>query len=698
MTTWGQPLKLGALSSLRSLNIINLNDLNAPQREAAGTIDGPVLILAGAGSGKTRTITYRIAYMIENLGIDPSIILGVTFTNKAAKEMKERVAHLIGTKKAKSVTLATFHSLCVRILQKEIDKLGYNKNFSIYDTSDQLSIVREALQCFKDEKKYDKSEILSKIGFLKNQGIGPETYKTSRHYDATSETDVAAEFVYNFYQDKLLFYNAIDFDDILFLTTKLFRENPALAEEYSRKFRYIMVDEYQDTNPLQFQVILALTATHNNLCVVGDDDQSIYAFRGADISNILNFEKYFSGAKVVKLEENYRSYSGILALANHVIKENKKRKEKSLFTQKQTPDLPLLWAMGNSEHEAQSVAEEINAHRKKGHSLTDIAILYRSNTQAPLIEEQLRMNDIPYALLGGQKFYDKKEIKDLIAYLLLIENTSDELALRRIINVPHRGIGQVTLKKYLERASTQKMTLFKTIEVLPAVDPNRAESMKAFTALIRKFQQLFKMEPLPMALGKLIAELNYYDYIDRQYDNAKLAEVKRNDVDSFIRSAERFMTYENTNHSLKDFIERVLLKDSQDKEDEEAEQKNEVTMMTLHSSKGLEFDIVYLMGMEEETLPHKRTIAMGEDIDEERRLCYVGITRARKKLVMTYCKERTIYGKKVPRHKSRFVKSLEGKKLFIEQDRTTFGHLTPEEVENYKQDFFANLLNKLGDD
>jgi len=635
--------------------------------------------------------------MIENLGIDPSCILGVTFTNKAAREMRERVAHLLKRDgKGKGITLATFHSLCVRILQKEIDKLGYNKNFSIYDTSDQLSIVREALQHFKDEKKFDKQEILSKIGFLKNQAMGPEDYKRSKHYDSTSEIDVATEYVYNFYQDKLLFYNAIDFDDILFLTVKLFKANIHLANEYSQRFKYIMVDEYQDTNPLQFQVILALTTTHNNLCVVGDDDQSIYSFRGADISNILDFEKRFTGAKVIKLEENYRSNSGILNLANHVIRENKKRKEKSLWTQKKSPELPYLWAMGNSEHEAQTVAEEIAAHRKKGMSLTDIAILYRSNGQAPLIEEQLRMNDIPYALLGGQKFYDKKEIKDLISYLLLIENTNDELAVRRIINVPHRGIGQVTLKKYLERSSANKMSLFKTIEQLPAIDPNRCDSMKSFTTLIRKFQAIFKQMPLPQALGNLIADLNYYDYIDKQYDNAKLAEVKRNDVDSFVRSAERFMTYDNVDHTLKNFIEKVLLKDSQDDEDENAEQKNEVTMMTLHSSKGLEFDIVYLMGMEEETLPHKRTIAMGEDIDEERRLCYVGITRARKKLVMTYCKERTIYGKKHPRHKSRFVKTLEGKKLFTEQDRTTFGHLTPEEVANYKEDFFANLLNKLG--
>ncbi len=653
--------------------------------------------MAGAGSGKTRTITYRIAYMIEQLGIAPSQILGVTFTNKAAKEMRERVGQLLSKGKSKGITLATFHSLCVRILQKEIDKLGYHKNFSIYDTSDQMSIVREALHQFKDEKKFDKGDILSKIGFLKNLGLGPEEFKNTRHFDPASELDVATEFVYHFYQDKLLFYNAIDFDDILFLTVKLFKKHPELAQEYSKNYKYIMVDEYQDTNPLQFQVIMALTTTHQNLCVVGDDDQSIYAFRGADLSNILDFEKRFPGAKVIKLEENYRSNSKILNLANLVIRENKRRKEKTLWTQKETNDLPLLWAMGNSEHEAQTIAEDINAYRKKGNSLTDIAILYRSNTQAPLIEEQLRMNDIPYALLGGQKFYEKKEIKDLIAYLLLIENISDELALRRVINVPQRGIGQVTLKKYLERAGENRQSLFKTVENYPGIDSQRTENMKNFTALIRKFQGIFKSEPLPKAIGLLVNELKFFDYIDKQYENAKLAEVKRNDVDAFIRSAERFMSYERQDYSLKNFIERVLLKDSQDREEEEEEKKNEVTMMTLHSSKGLEFDIVYLVGMEEETLPHKRTITMGEDIDEERRLCYVGITRARKKLIMTYCKERIIYGRKVPRNKSRFVKPLEGKNHFVEQDRTTFGHLTPEEAEQYKSDFFAGLLNKLGE-
>jgi len=676
--------------------MINLNELNPEQREAAKTITGPVLILAGAGSGKTRTVTYRIAHMVDNLCIPASKILGVTFTNKAAREMQQRVQALLGRHACQGITLSTFHSLCIRILKQEIHHLGYRRNFTIYDQSDQMSIVRMALKHFNDDQKFDKKMILSKISFLKNRNITEREYADSEYFDPDSGYDHATQYTYEVYQEKLKFFNAIDFDDILLLTVKLFKDFPDIAKRYSRHYEYIMIDEYQDTNALQFAIVDALTSTHNNLCVVGDDDQSIYAFRGADVSNILNFEKKFSGAKVIKLEENYRSTTPILNLANKVISENKNRKEKRLWSKDTSKDKPILWACGNTDHEAQIVVDDITKSMSDGCHLNEIAILYRSNTQAPPLEDQLRMAQIPYRMLGGQKFYDKKEVKDLIAYLSLFMNPYNEVALRRIINVPNRGIGMATLTKYLELAETRKCSLYQAIESTPALAPNRKEQIVKFTTLIRRFQGQFKGHSIAAPLQQLIEEIEFEQYIARQYDdNPKHAEQRKNDIRLFIESAERFEKFQKGNATLQDFMEKVLLADSQDERDDEESQEagNEVTLMTLHSSKGLEFNQVYLIGMEEDFLPHKRVLRDGEDIGEERRLAYVGITRAKKKLVMTYCKERKIYGKDQVCFKSRFINKLD--KFYIEQDRTTFGHLTPQEAESYKKDFFSGLHDLL---
>ena len=693
-------VKIGRMTDYfnKEIYVISLAGLNEPQRLAASTIDGPVLILAGAGSGKTRTVTYRIAHMIDNLKIPGNQILGVSFTNKAAKEMRERVQTLLGRNKMKGLTLSTFHSLGVKILRSEIHHLGYNQNFTIYDTSDQMTIVREALKDFRGDKNYDRKLILSKIGFLKNNGISPDQYPTSRFFDQESPYDFATEFVYNYYQDKLRFYNAIDFDDILFLTCKLFREHPELATKYSEKFRYIMIDEYQDTNPLQFQVVLALTSTHNNLCVVGDDDQSIYAFRGADLQNILGFEKIFSNAQVIKLEENYRSNAPILDLANEVIKENKERKSKTMWTQKKDGNLPLLWATGDTDHEAAIITDQVVKYQAEGRHMADIAVLYRSNTQLPPLEDQLRLNQIPYTVIGGQKFYEKKEVKDLIAYLSVIENPQDELALRRILNVPHRGVGNATLDKFLAVSKEEKTPLFIAMQSEKFSDLKSFREIKRFTETITKFQTVFKTRSLAESISLLIEEIEYLAYVDSSYDNGKQSVRRKNDVQNFIESANRFTDYFKDKASLKDFLERLLLADSQDKEEEGDDdiRKNEITLMTLHSSKGLEFDIVFLMGMEEEILPHKRTITENTDISEERRLCYVGITRAREQLYMTYAKQRKIYGRDVPRHKSRFVNELVGK-LCTEQDRTTFGHMSEQEAKDYKANFFADLADSLDD-
>lgn len=683
--------------------MISLSGLNDKQREAAETVEGPVLILAGAGSGKTRTITYRVAHMVDNLGIKGDSILGVSFTNKAAKEMRERVVTLLGAKKSRKIALLTFHSLGVRILKKEIDKLGYHLNFSIYDQSDQLAIVREALKLYHAEKKFDQKDVQSKISYLKNAGISENDFADSPHFNPEDPYSHATEYAYRYYQEKLKFYNAIDFDDILFLTLRLFRENPDIARAYSEKYHYIMVDEYQDTNALQFELIRHLTVTHNNLCVVGDDDQSIYGFRGADITNILEFEKTFPEAKVVKLEENYRSVSSILDLANNVIKENKKRRDKTLWSQKKSAHTPILWAMADTDHEAEVVVEDIVRHQGNGGHLGDIAILYRSNTQAPPIEDQLRMSQVPYTIIGGQKFYDKKEVKDLMSYLFVIMNPSDQMAIRRILNIPHRGIGNATLEKYLVKSQEDNIPLFDALEKYPAIDPQRSAGIIKFVEIIRKFKKVFEMHTLSQGISTLIEEIDYLNFIDKQYDNAKQVERRRNDVMHFIESAERFTNYYKENADLKNFCERLLLQDSQDKEEMDEEhdgdvRKNEVTLMTLHSSKGLEFRNVYLMGIEEETLPHKKTISQGEDISEERRLCYVGITRAQEKLVMTYCKQRKLFGKETPRFVSRFLNTLAADNLFIEQDRTTFGHLTEEEATDYKKSFFSNLLGSLDED
>ncbi|MFL5784171.1 MAG: ATP-dependent helicase [Bacteriovoracaceae bacterium] len=668
---------------------ISLSGLNPEQREAAEAIEGPVLILAGAGSGKTRTITYRIAHMLVNLKIPGKQILGISFTNKAASEMKERVSHLVEARHRKGVTLSTFHSLGIRILREDIHHLGYNNLFTIYDQADQMSIVREALKNYRSNKNYDRSIIMSKIGLLKNNGISVEEFPKSKFYDSESDYDGATEYVYHYYQDKLQFCNALDFDDILFLVVKLFLKFPDVAKKYSERFKYVMVDEYQDTNTLQFGLIQALTSTHQNICVVGDDDQAIYGFRGADISNILNFEKQFANTKVVKLEENYRSTLPILDLANTVIKENTNRKEKTMRTSQTEGAQPLLWATGESDHEAAVVVEEIIKLQSHGVPLSEIAILYRSNTQVPPFEDQLRIGQVPYNIIGGQKFYEKKEIKDIIGYLTLIQNSRDELALRRILNVPHRGIGTVTLNKNLEKSAAQKRPLF---AILAEEEEN--DHIKTFIELIRKYQRVFNEKPLLNAIGDLIEDLHYYDFIDKSYDQAKLANRKKEDVKNFLLTADRFQDRYGEEATLKNFVERLLLADSQDTQAPgDGFKKNEVTLMTLHASKGLEFDNVFFVGMEEELMPHKKTILDNSDMSEERRLCYVGITRARKRLIMTYAKERKIYGKMIPRFKSRFVVELD--KCYREVDRTNFGDMSEEEVKDFKKSFFGNLMDTL---
>lgn len=679
--------------------MIDLSGLNPQQRHAAETINGPVLILAGAGSGKTRTVTYRIAHMIANLRIPPKDILAVSFTNKASMEMHERVSKLLGPRRKRGITLSTFHSLGIRILREEIHLIGYNKNFTIYDTSDQLSIVREGLKRLKaDKTNFDKKSILSKIGQLKNNSITAQQFANSDFFDPENPYDVATESVYHFYEDKLQFCNAVDFDDILFLCAKLFKEQPSVAQKYSEKYRYIMIDEYQDTNGLQLEMVRALTSCHQNICVVGDDDQSIYAFRGADITNILNFEKFYPGAKIIKLEQNYRSSSKILSLANKIIKENKKRKDKTMFSEVEHGPQPVIWACGNSDHEAQTVVDEIIKYQMEGKFLGEVAILYRSNTQVPPFEDQLRLAQVPYTIIGGQKFYEKKEIKDLIAYLSVVNNPKDELSLRRILNIPHRGIGTKTLQQYLHEAKEKNTSLFEVIKLHCHDDSKRSLALKEFIEIINYLRKIFQTQRLDQALSELINKINYMDFIERGYDSPKIVARKKDDVKNFIFSADKFQDRFKEEATLSFWLERLLLADAHDRQNPEDEiLKNEVQLMTFHSSKGLEFDTVFMVGQEEELLPHKNCIKEDREIDEERRLCYVGVTRAKRKLVLTYAKERKIYGKDIPRNKSRFLTKLDNHDL-LEQDRTNFGHLSSEdEVEAYKSSYFNDLLSSLND-
>jgi DNA helicase-2/ATP-dependent DNA helicase PcrA len=675
--------------------VISLDGLNPEQRDAAATVDGPVLILAGAGSGKTRTITFRVAHMLENLGIPGNQILAVSFTNKAAAEMTERVRKLVpAAKSRKGLTMCTFHSLGIRILREDIHHLGYNNLFTIYDSADQMSIIREALKNYRSNKTFDRSIVQSRLSWLKNKGVAPEEFPSSEHYDFENPYDGAVEYVYHFYQDKLKFYNALDFDDILFLVVKLFDKKPELAQKYSERWRYLMVDEYQDTNGLQFRFIQGLTSTHNNICVVGDDDQAIYSFRGADITNILNFEKCFPGAKVIKLEENYRSFFPILDLANRVISENSNRKDKAMRTSRAGGEKPFLWSAADADHEAMVVVEDIIERQRDGVHLGECAILYRSNTQIPPFEDQLRINQVPYSIIGGQKFYEKKEIKDLIAYLSVIMNPRDELALRRILNTPHRGIGTVTLDKFLARAEESKVPLYSIIE--EEATSGKKPELAEFAGIISDMRGVFERQGLVAGVKAIIDRTHYLDYVDKCYDNAKLVKRKRDDVENFILSATRFSDLYRDEATLRNYVERLLLADAHDAPSGGGDElRHEVTLMTLHSSKGLEYDYVYVVGMEEELLPHKKTISESSDASEERRLCYVGITRARRRLVMTHAKQRKLYGRDIPRNPSRFVVGHE--EAMTVQDRTTFVGMSEEEIVEHKADFLSNLIKSLGE-
>ena len=631
--------------------------LNDRQKEAVLCTEGPLLILAGAGSGKTRVLTHRIAYLIEECGVNPWNILAITFTNKAAGEMRERVDKIVGFG-SDSVWVSTFHSTCVRILRRHIDLLGYDTNFTIYDTDDQKSVMKDVIRSLDlDPKIYKERTFLGVISHAKDELISPEEFLINAGLDYKQQLYGRA---YREYQIALKKNNALDFDDLIVKTVELFRSHPEVLDYYQERFKYIMVDEYQDTNTAQFKFVSLLAQKYQNLCVVGDDDQSIYKFRGANIGNILNFEKVFPEAKVIKLEQNYRSTGNILNAANAVISNNIGRKDKHLWTQSEEGEGIYFRQFYNGYEEAEYVAEQIRKSVRQCDSrYQDHAILYRTNAQSRLFEEQFIRDNIPYRLIGGINFYARKEIKDLLSYLKTIDNGVDDLAVKRIINVPKRGIGLTTIDKVQKFANEHEMSFFQVLEHADGVSElgRSASKLKNFALTIQSFR--VKAEELSLTeLMEDILEVTGYRK-ELELEGTDEADARIENIDELIS---KMASYEDNcidePPTLSGFLEEVaLVADIDSVEDDE----NRVLLMTLHSAKGLEFPYVYLTGMEDGIFPSYMSIAADnprEEIEEERRLCYVGITRAMKKLTMTAARMRMIRGENQFNAISRFMKEI----------------------------------------
>ena len=631
--------------------------LNEPQREAVYHTDGPLLILAGAGSGKTRVLTHRIAYLIEERNVNPWNILAITFTNKAAGEMRERVDSLVGFG-SESIWVSTFHSMCVRILRRFIDRLGYDNRFTIYDTDDQKTLMKEV--CKKvaiDTKVFKERSLMSAISSAKNELILPDEFELNAGGDF-AKLKIAK--VYREYEAQLKANNALDFDDLLVKTVQLLQTQPDVLENYQERFRYIMVDEYQDTNTVQFQLVRLLAGKYRNLCVVGDDDQSIYKFRGANIRNILDFEHEFSDACVIKLEQNYRSTGNILNAANRVIANNKGRKEKTLWTANGEGELVHLRQFDTGYDEADFIAEDIKKEVRAGASYNDHAVLYRTNAQSRLLEEKFVAMNVPYKIVGGVNFYARREIKDLLAYLKTIDNGMDDIAVRRIINVPKRGIGLTTINRIQESAAERGLGFYETLmapELIPGIGRSAAK-LDSFAALIEYFKGLTGQMSITDLLREVIEKTGYMESLDSE--DKEDAQARKENIDELINKAaayEEAAEDRDEPATLSAFLEEVALVADIDSLDEE---QDYVVLMTLHSAKGLEFPHVYLAGMEDGLFPSYMTITSDDrdDLEEERRLCYVGITRAEQELTLTCATRRMVRGETQYNKISRFIKEI----------------------------------------
>ena len=651
--------------------------------------DGPLLILAGAGSGKTRVITLRTAYLIHG-GVKAASVLAVTFTNKAAREMQQRVRRMVRGELGAPV-ISTFHSLCLRILRREIEHLGYRKDFTIYDTSEQVSLLRNIMSDITFyEKSFKAESILEKISRTKNAFTAPEEIA------ADDPVDEASAMIYPRYLEALKSLNALDFDDLLLLTLKLFREHPEVLERYRERFRYIMVDEYQDTNRVQYDFIKLLAGERKNLCVVGDDDQSIYGWRGANLGNILDFEKDFPGTVTVRLEQNYRSFGNILGAANGVIANNKKRMEKSLWTERGDGPKVNIFKAIDTEDEADWVVDRISMIQfEKNNPCEDFAVIYRANLFSRPFEEALRRKRIPYSVVGGTSYFEHKEIKDLAAYLKIIANPSDDLSLLRAAGAPKRGLGPSALGALADFSRTNSISLLDAFRQAPGMTHlgrKAASSAEAFCGLIDRYRDMFKKgRELGKTLSLLIEEINYRDYITGLYKTPEAAFRKIENLEGFIDSITHYESSE-TPPSLHGFLETMALTDLIEEKEEKGGRG--VTLISFHSSKGLEFPVVFIAGVEDEILPHKKSAHLSEGIEEERRLFYVGITRAMNELYITYTDHRSKYGKETPSVPSRFLDEIPGNTV-KKVDR--FEKLTPEQEKVYAKKFFANIKAILGD-
>lgn len=632
--------------------------LNEPQREAVYYTEGPLLILAGAGSGKTRVLTHRIAYLIEEKGVNPWNILAITFTNKAAGEMRERVDRLVGFG-SESIWVSTFHSMCVRILRRHISLLGYDTNFTIYDADDQKTLMKDVCKLLQiDTKIYKERALLAAVSHAKNELVTPEEFRLNAGGDF-SQRKIAE--VYEEYEKQLKANNALDFDDLLIKTVQLFQTQADVLEYYQERFRYIMVDEYQDTNTVQFELVRLLASKYRNLCVVGDDDQSIYKFRGANIKNILNFEQYFEDAKVIKLEQNYRSTSNILNAANAVIRNNAGRKDKTLWTDNGDGEKIQFRQFDSAYDEAEYIVDDIRKRvREKEYSYHDNVILYRTNAQSRMFEEKFVTANIPYKIVGGINFYARREIKDLLAYLKTVDNGKDDLAVRRIVNVPKRGIGLTSINRVQDYAAAYNIGFYdalRAVDLIPNIGRG-ASKLESFVALIEHFKTDAEDMSISDLLKEIIEETGYIESL--QAEDMVEAETRIENIDellSKVAAYEEDCEDRNEPASLSGFLEEVALVADIDSLDEDTDY---VVLMTLHSAKGLEFPNVYLAGMEDGLFPSYMTITADdpEEVEEERRLCYVGITRAEKELTLTCARRRMIRGETQYNKMSRFLKEI----------------------------------------
>ena len=632
--------------------------LNEPQREAVYYTEGPLLILAGAGSGKTRVLTHRIAYLIEEKGVNPWNILAITFTNKAAGEMRERVDRLVGFG-SESIWVSTFHSMCVRILRRHISLLGYDTNFTIYDADDQKTLMKDVCKLLQiDTKIYKERALLAAVSHAKNELVTPEEFRLNAGGDF-SQRKIAE--VYEEYEKQLKANNALDFDDLLIKTVQLFQTQADVLEYYQERFRYIMVDEYQDTNTVQFELVRLLASKYRNLCVVGDDDQSIYKFRGANIKNILNFEQYFEDAKGIKLEQNYRSTSNILNAANAVIRNNAGRKDKTLWTDNGDGEKIQFRQFDSAYDEAEYIVDDIRKRvREKEYSYHDNVILYRTNAQSRMFEEKFVTANIPYKIVGGINFYARREIKDLLAYLKTVDNGKDDLAVRRIVNVPKRGIGLTSINRVQDYAAAYNIGFYdalRAVDLIPNIGRG-ASKLESFVALIEHFKTDAEDMSISDLLKEIIEETGYIESL--QAEDMVEAETRIENIDellSKVAAYEEDCEDRNEPASLSGFLEEVALVADIDSLDEDTDY---VVLMTLHSAKGLEFPNVYLAGMEDGLFPSYMTITADdpEEVEEERRLCYVGITRAEKELTLTCARRRMIRGETQYNKMSRFLKEI----------------------------------------